>query len=123
METDPPADALVAAIGHRNEVAGLNNDGGKAEAEDLNENGGGASGEEARLPNPKPKRIYNKVGFMKRKICISRHKKGQQKQTIHDFSAIRASIGIRNDNPRILFLPLWVIKNLERATRSPQRQM
>ena len=48
---------VCAAIGHRNEVAGLNNDGGKAEAEDLNENGGGASGEEASLATPNPKRI------------------------------------------------------------------
>ena len=30
METNPPADALADTIGHGNEVAGLNNDGGKA---------------------------------------------------------------------------------------------
>ena len=36
METDPPADYLAAAIGHGNEVAGLNNDGGKTSGEDLN---------------------------------------------------------------------------------------
>ena len=41
METDPPADDLAAAIGHGNEVAGLNNDGGKASGEELNEDGGG----------------------------------------------------------------------------------
>ena len=35
METDPPSDALAAAIGHGNEVSGLNNDGGKASGEDL----------------------------------------------------------------------------------------
>ena len=33
METDPPADDLVAEIGHGNEVSGLNNDGGNAEGE------------------------------------------------------------------------------------------
>ena len=33
METDPPDDALAAAIGHGNEVAGLNNDEGKASGE------------------------------------------------------------------------------------------
>ena len=44
METDPPADGLVAAIGHGNEVAGMNNDGGKASCEELNEDGGEASG-------------------------------------------------------------------------------
>ena len=37
MVTDLPADALAAAIGHGNEVSGLNNDGGKASGEDLNE--------------------------------------------------------------------------------------
>ena len=45
MEKDPPAEALAAAIGHENEVAGLNNDGGKASREELNEDGGEASGE------------------------------------------------------------------------------
>ena len=42
--------------------------------------------------------IYNTVGFRKRKRCPSRNKKGQQKQTIHDFSASRAEIGIHNSN-------------------------
>ena len=42
MDTDPPADALVAAIGHGNEVSGLNNDGGKEAGEELNEDGGEA---------------------------------------------------------------------------------
>ena len=50
METDPPADALAAATGHRNEVDGLNNDGGNSAGEDLNEYGGEATGEEASLP-------------------------------------------------------------------------
>ena len=45
METDPPADAFAAEIEHWNEVAGMNNDGGKAAGEDLNEDGGGAAGE------------------------------------------------------------------------------
>ena len=40
METDPPTDALAATIGHGNEVAGLNNDGGKASGGGLNEDGG-----------------------------------------------------------------------------------
>ena len=60
--------------------------------------GGEASGEEASLPNPKPKRIYNTVGFRNIKRCISRHKKGQQKQTTYDFSASRAAISIPNAN-------------------------
>ena len=80
MDTDPPAVALAAEIGHRNEVSGLNNDGGKASGEELNEDGGEASVEEVTLPKPKPKRIYNTVGFRKRKRFLSRHKKGQQKQ-------------------------------------------
>ena len=70
METDPSAVALGA---------GLNNDGGKASGEKLNDYGGEASGEEASLTKPKPKRIYNTVGFRKRKRCLIRHKKGQQK--------------------------------------------
>ena len=45
METDPPDEALTAAIGHGNEVSGLNNDGGKASGEEMNEDGGEASGE------------------------------------------------------------------------------
>ena len=98
MDTDPPADALVVAIGHGNEVAGLNNDGGKAAGEEMNEDLGRASGEEASLPKTNPKRIYNKVLFRNRKRCLSRHKKGQQKQTTHDFSARRAAIGIHNSN-------------------------
>ena len=44
METDPPDDALAAAIGHGYEVAELNNDGGKASWEELNGYGGDASG-------------------------------------------------------------------------------
>ena len=84
METDPPADALADAISHGNEFAGPNIDGGKAEGEELNEDVGEASGEEASTPNTKTKRIYNTVGSSKSKICLSRHKKGQQKQTTHD---------------------------------------
>ena len=61
METDPPAAALAAAIGHGNEVAGLNNYGRKEAGEELNEDGGEASGEEASLLKPIPKRIYNTV--------------------------------------------------------------
>ena len=79
METDPPADNLAAAIVHGNEVSVLNNDGGKALGEDLNKDGGEASGGETSLPNPKPKIIYNTFGFRKRKRCLSRHKKRQQK--------------------------------------------
>ena len=98
MEMDPPADDLVAAIGHGNEVSGLNNDGGKAPGGELNEDGGKASGDEASLSKPNPKRIYNTVGFRKRKRCLSRHKKGQQKQTTYDFLASRDAIGIPNAN-------------------------
>ena len=78
METDPPNDALAAAIGHANEFAGMHNDGGKASWEELHEDGGEASGEEASLPNPNTKRIYNTFGFIKRKRCLSRHKNGKQ---------------------------------------------
>ena len=77
METDPPADALADAIGHRNEVNGMNNDGRNTSGEDMNKDGGEASGEEDILPKPKPKRIYNTFGFRKRKRCLSRQKKGQ----------------------------------------------
>ena len=98
MDTDPPADDLAAVIGYGNEVAGLNNDGGKASGEELNEDGGEASGEEASLPKPKKNRIYNTFVCRKRKRCLSRHKNGQQKQTTYDFSASRAAIGIPNAN-------------------------
>ena len=85
METYPPADNLAATIGHGNEFSGLNNYGGKASGEELNEDGGEAAGEEDSPPNTKPKRIYDIVGFRKRKRFLSRHKKGQQKQTTYDF--------------------------------------
>ena len=98
MDTDPPADAFVAAIGHRNEVAGPNSYGEKASRYEMNEYGGKAAGEEAILPEPNPKRIYNTVGFRKMKICLSRHKKGQQKQTTHELLASRDAIGIHNAN-------------------------
>ena len=42
MEIDPPDDALTAAIGHGNEVAGLKSNIGKASGEELNEDGGEA---------------------------------------------------------------------------------
>ena len=42
METDPPDDALEAAIAHGNEVAGMNNYVGKASWEEFNENDGEA---------------------------------------------------------------------------------
>ena len=101
MDTDPPSDALAAAIDHGNEFYGLNNDGGKEAGEDMNEDRGESSGEEDSLPNPNPNRIYNTVGFIKRKRCLNRHKKGQKKNT-HDFSASRAVIGIHNTNaPKI----------------------
>ena len=79
METDLPDYDLAAAIGRGNEVAGLNNDEGEASGEELNEYGGEAPVVEASLPKPKPKRIYSTVGFRKRKRCLSRHNKGQQK--------------------------------------------
>ena len=63
METDPPAEALEAAIGHGNEVAGINNDGGKASGEDLNEYGEEASGEEVCLPKPNAIVLYILFGF------------------------------------------------------------
>ena len=43
-------------------------------------------------------RGYNKVGSRKRKRCPSRHNKGQQKQTTHDFLDSTATIGIHNAN-------------------------
>ena len=98
METDPPADNLTAAIGHGNEVAGPNNDGEKTSGEEMNEDGGEASGEEDSLPKPNPKRIYSTVGFRKRKRCLSRHNKGQQKQTTYEYSARRDAICITNAN-------------------------
>ena len=57
-----------------------------------------SKGEEAIPTKPDPKRIYNTVGFRKRKRCLSRHKKGKQKQTTHEFSARRDAIGIPNAN-------------------------
>ena len=57
METDLLDDALAAAIGHGNEVDGLNNDEAKAYGGDLNEDRGKASGEEDILTKLKPKMI------------------------------------------------------------------
>ena len=122
METDPPADALAAAIGHGNKVFGLNNDVGKSSGEELNEYGGEASGEKASLPRPKPKRIYNTVGSRKRKMCLSRHKKGQQKQTTYDFSASRAAIGIPNDNSQQIASALVGYHKLRYNHRSPTKE-
>ena len=87
---------------------------------------GGASVEEDSLPKPNPKRIYNTVGFRKRKRFLSRHKKGQQKQTTYDFSSSRAAIGIPNANAQIfmlpipsrLLLPLWVTINSAQPSES-----
>ena len=73
MYMDPPDDAITATIGHGNEVARMNNDGGEAAGEELNEDGGEASGYDASLPKPTPKRIYNTVEFMKRKRRLIRH--------------------------------------------------
>ena len=98
MKTDSPDDALAAAIGHGDEVARLNNYGRKAPGEDLNEYGWEASGEDDSLTKPNPKRVYYTVGFRKWNRCLSRHKKGQQKQTAYDFSDSRAAIGIPNVN-------------------------
>ena len=98
MDMDPPDDALAAAIGHGNEVSGVNNDVGNSAGEDMNEYRGEESEEEASLPKPKSNRIYNTVGFRKRMRCISRHNKGKQKQKTHDFSFSRADIGIHNAN-------------------------
>ena len=122
MKTDTPADALVAAIGHGNEVVGLNNDGGKVSGDELNEDRGEASGEEASLPNPKPKRIYNTVGFRKRKRCLIRHKKGQQKQTKYDFSSSRAAIGIPNANAQQIASALVGDHKFIDSHRSPTKE-
>ena len=65
METDPPADGLATAISHGNEVAGMNNYGGKTSGEELNEDGVEESVEEASLPKPKPNSIYTKILFRK----------------------------------------------------------
>ena len=121
METDPPASALSDAIGHGNEVSGMYNDGGKASGEDLNENWGESSGEETSLPNPNPKRIYNTAGFRKRKRCLSRHKKGQQKQTTYDFSSSRASIGIPNANAHQIDSSLVGDHQIRNSHRSPTK--
>ena len=122
METDPPADDLAAAIGHGNEVARLNNDGGKASGEELNEDGWEASGEDDSLPKPKPKKIYNTVRFRKRNRCLSRHKKEQQKQTTYDFSASRAAIGIPNANAQQIASDLVGDHKFRDSHRSPTKE-
>ena len=121
MDTDPPDDDLAAAIGHGKEVAGMNNDGGKAAGEELNEYLGGAAGEADSVPKPNPNRIYNTVGFIKRKICLSRHKKGQQKQTTHDFSASKVAIGIHNSNAQYISSALLGDHKLRDSHRSPTK--
>ena len=122
METDPPADNLAAAIGHGNEVSGMNNYGGKASGEELNEDGGEASGEEVSLSKPKPKRIYNTFGFRKRKRCLSRHKNRQQKQTTYDFSASRAAVGIPNANAQQIASALVGDHKFRDSHRSPTKE-
>ena len=119
MDTDPPDEALAAAIGHGNEVAGPNNDGGKASGEELNEYGGDASGEEASLQNPNPKRTYNTVGFIKRNILLIIHKKGQQKLTTYDFSDRRDAIGISNANTQHIASSLVGDNQIRNSHRSP----
>ena len=121
MDTDPPADSLAAAIGHGNEVAGMNNYGGNSEGYDLNEDGVEAAGQDTSLPNPKPKRIYNTFVFKKRDICLIRHKKGQQKQTTHDFSTIRGDIGIHNSNFHQISSALVGDHQLRDSHRSPPK--
>ena len=113
METDPPTDALEDAIGHGNEVAGLNNYGKKAAGYGLNEDRGEASGGEASLPKPKPNSIYNTVVFIKRKKCLSRHNKGQKNMTSHPEGLLLVFI---MPMPRRLILPLWLTTNSETAT-------
>ena len=110
METDPHDDYLAAAIVHGNEVAGMNNDGGKA------------SGEEASLPKSKPRRVYNTVVFRKRNRCLSRHKKGQQKQTTYDFSSSRAAIGIPNANDQQIASALVGDHKFRDSHRSPTKE-
>ena len=123
MDTDPPDAALAAAIVHGNEVFGLSNDGGKASGEDLNEDGGEESGEEASLqkPKPNPKKIHNTVGFRKSKRCLSRHKKGQQKKTTHDFSARSTAIDIPNANAQKIASALVGDHKLRDSYRSPTK--
>ena len=116
MDTDPPTDALAAAIGHGNEVAGLNNDGGKSAGEEPNEDEGEASDEEAILTNPNPKRIYNIFGFRKRKRCLSRHKKGQQKQKNMTSQPAGLLLVFITSMPHRLLLPLWVTTNSDTST-------
>ena len=121
METDPPADALAAAIGHGNEVSGLNNDGWESAGEDLNEDVLEASGEEDSLTKPKPKKMYNTVGFKKRKRFLSRKKKGQQKNMTSQPAGLLLVFIM--PMPRRFLLPLWVTTNSETATGVLQRQM
>ena len=123
MEKDPRAGVLAAAIGHGNEVAGLNNDGEKAAGEELNEDGGEASGEEASITHPKPKRIYNTVGFSKRKICLSRQKKGKQKKQHMPSQLAGLLLVLIIPMPRKFLLTLWVTTNSETATGVLQRKM
>ena len=126
METNPPSDDLAATIGHGNEVSGLKNYGRKASGEDLNEYGGEASGEEASLqkskPKPKPKRVYNTVGFLKKKRCLIRHKKEKQKQTTYGFSASRAAIGIPNTNAQQISSDLVGDHKLRDIHRIPTKE-
>ena len=71
---------------------------------------------------PKPKSIYNTVGFQKRKICLSRHKKGQQIKTKYDFSASRYDIGITNANAQQIASALVGDHKLRYNHRSPTKE-
>ena len=87
----------------------------------MNNDGGKASGEEASLPKPKPKMIYNTVGFIKSNRCLSRHKKGQQKQTTYDFSSSRAAIGIPNSNAQKIASALVGDHQIRNSHRRPTK--
>ena len=66
-------------------------------------------------------RIYNKVVFRKRNICLIRHNEGQQKQTTHEFSYSRAAIGIHNYNTQNIDSAFVGDHQLRHIHRSPTK--
>ena len=123
METDPPADDLVAAIDHENEVAGMNNDGGKASGEGLNEDGGEASGEEASLPNPCQRGYTTQLDFEILRDASAGTRRGNKNKQHMTSQPAGLLLVFLMPVSRKLLLPLWVTINSYTATRVPQRKI
>ena len=123
METDPPADDLAAEIGHRNEVAGLINDGGKASGEELNEDGGRHQGGGLAYQSQSQRVYTTQLDLEKGRDASAgtrRGNKNKQNKTSHPAGMI---LVLLMPMPSRLLLPLWMTSNSETATGVLQRKM